>query len=265
MENTEQSEKPPAPFTGVVAQLRAAGCVFADDEAALLVEAAGGAELDALVDRRVEGEPLEHVLGWASFAGLRVPVAPGVFVPRRRTELVAELAVQHLPPGGTLVDLCCGAGAIAMAVVTTRPLAEVWAADIDPVAVALAERSLAALGANVVLGDMDAALPARLAGACEVVAACPPYVPSGQISLMPREARHYEPELALDGGPDGTALQARVFEAAARLLRPGGVAVVETSEHLAPLTVERAAAAGLEPTIERDPARDAVVVLGRRK
>lgn len=255
METSEQ-------FAEVVAQLRAAGCVFAEDEATLLIEAANGPALPALVDRRVVGEPLEHVLGWASFAGLRVPVHPGVFVPRRRTELVAELAVQHVPTGGTFVDLCCGGGAIALAVATARPGAEVWASDIDPAAVTLAARSLGPHGGHAVAGDMDAALPPHLPGTCDVVASCPPYVPSGQLALMPREARDYEPVAALDGGPDGTELQARVFEAAARLLRPGGVAIVETSENLAPLTLERAGAAGLRARLERDPTRDAVVVVG---
>src|SRR2546430_12330435 len=77
----------------IVTTLRAAGCVFAEDEAQLLISAAGTpAELAALVDRRVAGEPLEHVLGWAEFCGLRIAVDPGVFVPRRRTEFLVERA-----------------------------------------------------------------------------------------------------------------------------------------------------------------------------
>jgi len=248
-------------LTEAVTRLRAAGCVFAEDEAAMLAGAATGAAFDRLVERRVAGEPLEHVVGWVAFAGLRVPVAAGVFVPRRRTELVAALAADRLPHGGTLVDLCCGAGAIAVAVATARPDAKVWAADIDPVAVALAGQSLAPLGGRAVFGDMDAGLPAALAATCDVVAACPPYVPSGEIPLMPREARDHEPHAALDGGPDGTDLQARVFEAASRLLRPGGVAVVETSDTQADRTLARARANDLAAHIVRDDARGAVVVV----
>ncbi len=133
----------------LVARLRAAGCVFAEEEAEVLREAAGddAASLEALVARRVGGEPLEIVVGYAEFAGLRIPVAPGVFVPRRRTELVARVAAREAAASSTLVDLCCGAGAIAAAVAHARPDLTVWAADIDPVAVALAATTLAAWGA----------------------------------------------------------------------------------------------------------------------
>ena len=99
----------------VVARLRAAGCVWAEDEAALLEDAAASAdELDRLVARRVAGEPLELVLGWVEFLGRRLVVAPDVFVPRRRTELLARTALAHLdgPPGGVapsvVVEICCG-------------------------------------------------------------------------------------------------------------------------------------------------------------
>lgn len=253
-----------SPVAVVAARLRTAGCVFAEDEAALLVaEFPTVQDLERAVLRREEGEPLEHILGWVEFAGLRVPVAAGVFVPRRRTELVARLAVAHLSQGGTVVDLCCGAGAIALAVATARPNAVVWAADIDPVAVALGGNSLAPLGGKAVLADMDAGLPTHLASTCDVVAACPPYVPSAQITLMPREARDYEPRAALDGGADGTDMQARVFEAAARLLKAGGVAIVETSEAQAERTAERAIHAGLSPSVVRDDELGATVVVAR--
>ena len=107
--------------TDVVARLRAAGCVYAEDEAALLREAASGPALDRLVARRVAGEPLEQVLGWASFGGLRVGVVPGVFVPRRRTELLAREAAAVTTPGGVVVDLCCGCGAVGLSVATAVP------------------------------------------------------------------------------------------------------------------------------------------------
>jgi len=246
-------------------RLRAAGCVFEKEEAAALRGAARAHdELELMTSRRIAGEPLEVIVGYAEFAGLRIAVAPGVFVPRVRTELVARLAAQLAPPSAIVVDLCCGAGAIAAAVAHARPDLTVWAADIDPVAVALASETLSRWGARALVSDMDAAVPVTLRGAVSVLAACPPYVPSAQIALMPAEARDHEPLVALDGGADGTAVQARVFEAAARLLAPGGVCVVETSAHLADATLAAAAAAGFTASVERDDDLGAVVVVARR-
>ena len=195
------------------ARLRAAGCVFAEDEAALLVGEFAGDALENAVTRRIAGEPFELVLGFVEFAGLRLAVAPGVFVPRRRTELVARLAIEALPAGRQLADLCCGVGAIAALVATRRPDAVVVAADISPRAVDVATRNLAPSGATALVADMGAGLH----GLFDVITACPPYVPSDEIAFMPREAREYEPRVALDGGPDGTDLQAAVFTAAATI------------------------------------------------
>ena len=100
---------PPLSPASVVAALRAAGCVFAEDEARLILSAARTPdELTAMVDRRVTGLPLEHVVGWAEFSGLRIAVEPGVFVPRRRTEFLVEQALEHAPDASVVVDLCCG-------------------------------------------------------------------------------------------------------------------------------------------------------------
>src|SRR3954466_7687244 len=120
----------------VIARLRAAGCVFAEDEARLLLTEAGSpGELDVLVARRVSGEPLEHVLGWAEFAGLRIAVGPGVFVPRHRTEFLARMALARVPTGRDepplVVDLCCGAGALGAVVAAVRPDVVLHAADSD--------------------------------------------------------------------------------------------------------------------------------------
>lgn len=251
-------------MSDLVAQLREAGCVFAEEEAAILFAAASDTpELAALVARRIAGEPLEHVVGWAEFAGMRVPVAPGVFVPRRRTELVARIAERLAPASGTVVDLCCGAGAIGIAVATWRDDLTVIAADIDPVAVDLAQRGLAPMGGTAVVSDMDTGLPPELAGAVDVVASCPPYVPTGQIALMPHEARDHEPLKALDGGKDGARMQARVFDAAVRLLAPGGVCVVETSDHVVDATVAAATRAGFAAAVEEDDALGAVAVVAK--
>lgn len=141
----------PAPaLSAVVARLRAAGCVFAEDEAELLLSAARTpAELATLVERRAIGHPLEHVLGWADFRGLRITVDPGVFVPRRRTEFLVEQALALTPPGAVVVDLCCGSGALGTALVSALPgRAELYAADVDPAAVRCARRNVAGVGAG---------------------------------------------------------------------------------------------------------------------
>ena len=250
----------------LVSRLRAAGCVFAEDEAAMLRSAANDeADLEHMVARRIAGEPLEVVVGYAAFAGLRIPVAAGVFVPRVRTELVARLAAQLAPPSSIVVDLCCGSGAIAAAVAHSRPDLAVWAADIDPAAVALASTTLAPFGARALVSDMDAALPASLKGRVAVVASCPPYVPTGEVALMPPEARDHEPLAALDGGADGVTMQSRVFEAALRLLTADGCCIVETSDHLSDTTLAAATAAGWTARLETDESIGAVVVVARRQ
>jgi release factor glutamine methyltransferase len=211
----------------LVRRLRAAGCVFAEDEAALLAEAATSAEdLDALTDRRAAGEPLEQLLGWVEFCGLRLAVAPGVFVPRQRTALLVDEVVALVRPGSVVVDLGCGVGAIAAAVLARAPGVEVYAVDVDPAAVACARRNLPS--ERVFEGDLYDGLPPRLRGGVDVVVANAPYVPTEAIALMPREARDHEHRVALDGGPDGLTIQRRVIAEAPAWLRPGGHVLVET-------------------------------------
>src|ERR1700754_4589851 len=153
------------PDSAIVTRLRAAGCVFAEDEARLLIAAARTpAELDVMVGQRVSGLPLEQVLGWAEFCGLRIAVEPGVFVPRRRTEYLVRQAItlgwQSARPGEPvgMLDLCCGTRALGLAGARglshghgesragrhpdPREHAEVYAADVDPAAVRCARRNL---------------------------------------------------------------------------------------------------------------------------
>jgi release factor glutamine methyltransferase len=247
----------------VVARLRAAGCVYAEDEAALLQEAASGPALEPLVARRVAGEPLEQVLGWASFGGVRVGVVPGVFVPRRRTELLVREAVAVTTPGAVVVDLCCGCGAVGLVVATTVPGVELHAADVDPVAVACAAANLGAVGGTVHVGDLDAPLPARLRGRVDVLAANAPYVPTAEIALMPPEARDHEPSVALDGGVDGLDVARRVVAAAGGWLTPGGHVLVETSRRQAPSLAASVIRAGLAPRVVTDDDLGGTVVVGR--
>jgi len=247
----------------VVRALRAAGCVFAEDEAALLVAAATSADgLEGLVARRVAGEPLEQILGWAEFAGLRVRVAPTVFVPRRRTELVVREAASRLCPGRVLVDLCCGTGAVGVAVVARVPGLELHAADVDPAAVACARRNVEPVGGHVHEGDLDSPLPAGLRGRVDVITANAPYVPTDEVAFMPSEARDHEALVALDGGADGLDLHRRIAALASGWLRPGGHLVVETSERQAPGTAEAFVAHGLSASVVTDDELDATVVVG---
>lgn len=248
----------------LVGRLRAAGCVFAEEEARLLVEAASSpAELDDLARRRESGLPLEHVVGWVAFRGLRIPVDPGVFVPRRRTELLVDEAARLLTstsadrarraPGVPLVvvDLCCGCGALGFALAHELRATggdgavELHAADVDPVAVRCARRVVAQVGGRAYLGDLYDALPASLRGRVDVLLANVPYVPGTAIALMPPEARLHEPRTALDGGPDGLAVLRRVAAEAASWLAPGGHLLVETGDDQVAAALDSFREAGL--------------------
>ncbi|MCO7221483.1 putative protein N(5)-glutamine methyltransferase [Klenkia sp. PcliD-1-E] len=240
----------------VVAALRAAGCVFAEEEAALL--AADGRDLDALVARRVAGEPLEQVLGWAAFAGVRVLLDPGVFVPRQRTALLVEQAVAL--GGQVVVDLCCGSGAVGLAVAAGLGDVELVAADVDPVAVACARRN----GVDARAGDLFDALPGTLRGRVDLLCVNAPYVPTAAIAGMPPEARDHEPTAALDGGADGLDLHRRVAAGAGGWLAPGGSLLLETSDVQADGTLAAVAAGGLAARLVTDDDRGAAVVVGTR-
>ncbi|WP_457207961.1 putative protein N(5)-glutamine methyltransferase [Nocardioides sp. P5_C9_2] len=241
----------------LVARLRAAGCVFAEDEARLLVGTGlSGDALEDLVARRVAGEPLETVLGWVEFAGRRLVVAPGVFVPRRRTELLARLAASYAGPSSTLLELCCGVAPIAAVV----PAGEVHGSDVDPVALACARRNVP--HGTLHLSDLYAALPDALRGRVDVLVANAPYVPTDRIALMPPEARDHEPAVALDGGPDGVDLHRRIATGAPSWLAPGGVLLVETSPAQASLTTAAMRDAGLGARVERDDEVGGCVTVG---
>ncbi len=239
--------------SAIVTRLRSAGCVFAEDEAQLLISAARTpSDLVAMVDQRASGLPLEHVLGWAEFCGLRIAVDPGVFVPRRRTEFLVHQAVAVVwlngghdsadnpasralaRPPAVVVDLCCGSGAVGAALVATLDRVELHAVDIDPAAVRCARRNVAAHGGQVYEGDLYAPLPATLRGRVDVLVANAPYVPTEAIGLLPAEARLHEARVALDGGADGLDVLRRVIAAAPQWLAPGGHLLVETSERQAP-------------------------------
>ena len=247
----------------IVDRLRAAGCVYAEDEAALLVAATDDpGELEALVARRIEGVPLEHVLGWAEFHGHRIVVEPGVFVPRRRSELLVDEAAALLQPGALVIDMCCGSGAIGTLLATMVADIELHAVDIEPAAIRCARRNVEALGGVVHEGDLFDPLPPSLRGRVDIIVANAPYVPTDEIDTLPREARYYEPMITLDGGDDGLGVQRRVISGAPAWLAPGGRLLIETSGDQSPMTSDVFIAAGFDARVATSEDLDATVVIG---
>lgn len=218
--------------------------------------------LEQMVRQRVRGVPLEQVLGWAEFAGFRIAVQPGVFVPRRRTELILHQALVLAPPQPVVVELCCGSAGLALAVASILSQVELYATDIDPAAVRCARRNLAGLPgpAEVLEGDLYDPLPQALAGQVDLLLANAPYVPTGSIELLPPEARLYEPRLALDGGVDGLDLLRRIIAEARHWLAPDGRLLVETSRSQAPACLSACERHGLTAQIVTSDELDATVV-----
>jgi release factor glutamine methyltransferase len=245
--------------------LRAAGCVYAEEEARLLTGAAtGDADLSDMVRRRAAGQPIEHVVGWAEFCGLRIAVDPAVFVPRRRSEFLVRQAARLPRPGPAVVDLCCGTGALGVALAATGGPAELYATDVDPAAVRCARRSVAIVGGRVYQGDLFGPLPAALRGSVAILLANVPYVPTSEVGLLPPEARDHEARLALDGGPDGLDVLRRVTEAAPDWLAPGGHLLFETSDRQAGAAVAAVSSAGLSSRVARCPELAATVIIATR-
>lgn len=246
-------------------KLRAAGCVFAEDEAKILISAAlTTAELDDMVNKRVTGLPLEHILGWTEFCGLRINVDAGVFIPRPRTELLVRHAISLVRSGSVVVDLCCGSGALGAVIAANVELIELHAVDIDPVAVGCAHKNITSATGHVYEGDLYEPLPSTLRNRVDILIANVPYVPTESIRLLPPEARIYEASVALHGGKDGLDVMRRVATEATLWLVPGGHLFVETSERQVPLVVEIFALSGLTPQVVTDEEREATIVIGTR-
>jgi release factor glutamine methyltransferase len=260
---------PHTPST-VITTLRAAGCVFAEDEARLLLSAAATTtDLLAMLSQRVAGLPLEHILGWAEFYGMRMVVDPGVFVPRRRTEFLVSQAARFIRhPPTVVVDLCCGSGAVGAALLAAHhPSAggvgpiELHAVDIDPIAVRCARRNVAATGGLVHQGDLYQPLPERLRGRIDVLVVNAPHVPTDALGLLPPEARLHEAMVALDGGVDGLDVLRRVVAEAPRWLAPDGRLLAQVSRRQAPPLVVAAIASGLTPVVTYSEELDATVII----
>ena len=223
-----------------------------------------GADVGALVERRVAGVPLEHVLGWVDFCGVRIDRRGWVFVPRRRTEYLVEQAVACAPRGvrPVVVDLCCGSGAVGVAIAAQLGSAELYAVDDDDTCGALRRGNLATLNGLALLGDLYLPLPPRLRGHVDLLVANAPYVPTAAIALLPPEAREYEPRGALDGGPDGLDVQRRIVAGAATGSHPGGHLLVETSAGQAARTAALFRRGGLSAQVASSERLSATVVCG---
>lgn len=205
-----------------------AGVVRGDLWRGVVLDAAA---YEGLVARRASREPLQHLTGQAHFRHRTLRVGPGVFVPRPETELVAQAAIEEAARCATVpvvVDLCTGSGAIALAVAEEVPGARVHAVELDPLAHAWAEHNCRDSGVHLRRGDAADAFP-ELDGRVDVVVSNPPYIPAAAAPLEP-EVRDHDPPRALWGGADGLDVVRLVERSAARLLRAGGLVVVEHAD-----------------------------------
>ncbi len=249
----------------IAARLRAAGSVFAEDEADLLLaEAKSDGTLESMIQQRVDGLPLEQIVGWAEFCGLRIKVVPGVFIPRPRSEFMVREAIKITHHGDSVVDLCCGSGALGLALIAAVPEIKLYATDIEPAAVVCARLNLDSTNGQVFMGDLFDGLPTLIKGKVDLIMANAPYVPTESIEFMPQEARLYEPLVTLDGGVDGHAVQRRVAGTAVDWLAPGGQLIMETSQRQARATVAILEHSGFVVDAKYDPETDATLAIARK-
>ncbi len=226
---------------------------------ALYAESPALTDLDSLrfraaLARRSAHEPLQYLLGWEEFRGLRLGVAPAVLIPRPETELLVGWVLELIPPEARVWDLGTGTGCIACAVAAERPDVRVLAVDLSPEACAIAGRNVALLGLDarvtVLAGDLFEPF-ARGAGPADVLVANPPYIPSGELPTLPAEVRDWEPRLAIDGGEDGMALSRRIVAGAPQMLREGGWLVMEIGDGQAPVLARAFRSAGFREIATR--------------
>ncbi len=184
----------------------------------------------ALLDRRINHEPLQYLTGVAPFRYLELEVGPGVLVPRPESELLVDAVLAHiknLPAPVSVIDLGAGSGALALAIATEAKDTRVIAVEKSPEAIYWLKKNVSVIAQNVrvVEGDVADVLPGIK---CDVVIANPPYIPDAQ--ALPRDVASFEPHAALFGGPTGMELPKIFITAAARLLKSAGVLVIEHTE-----------------------------------
>lgn len=273
-------------WTDVRRRLEAAGVETPVFDARLLLEAGAGvsrldivsdprrrvtdeqvASVDALTQRREAREPVAHIIGRKHFWTLELLVSPAVLVPRPETELLVETALQAIAPDAQarVLDLGVGSGAILLAVLSERPHATGVGVDISDGALAVAQANATALGVVERLelkhGDWGVALE----GQFDFVLSNPPYIATSDIDTLAPEVAHFEPRLALDGGPDGLDAYRAITSRLPSLLRPGGLFAFEVGKGQAEAVTALAEAQGLSPEApRRDLAGIPRVVWGRR-
>lgn len=264
--------EPATVVASLVGRLRAAGCVFAEREAALLIDAEPDLERrESLIARRVAGEPLEYVVGWAEFQGQRFAISRGVFVPRHRSELLVIEAAGRAPRRDrlTVCDLGCGTGALGLKVARLlrdrepAPQVDLHLTDIDEAAAACAVANarvvtdaVGGIAASSYRGDLTQPLPTGLRA--DVIVAHVPYVPTDRIALMPPEARDHELTATLDGGTDGLDPMRRLAQdvAGGARLAADGVLLAECGATQAAAARRVLEAVGLRVEIVNEPATD---------
>lgn len=208
------------------------------DRATALIDAGSDGDREAdsveslaveMAERRARGEPLQYVLGTASFRHLELAVGPGVLVPRPETEVLVERALAHIPAGGAVVDVGTGSGAIALSISHERPDSRVLATDdsADALRYAVANRQTLGLEVDIVNGELLDGLPPELKGSVDVVVSNPPYVAFSERDLLGADVIAHEPHHALFAGADGLVVLARLADDALPWLRPGGWLVCE--------------------------------------
>lgn len=237
----------------LVSQLEDAGFVAAHEDAADLLAAAVGdpKRLDALVKRRLSGEPIAWIVGHTTFCDIDIRIDTGVYVPRWQTEPLVRRAIGRLPAHGVAVDLCTGSGAVACVLAKARPHARVVATDIDNASVLCAKAS----GVEAYTGDLFSPLPRALVGQVDVIIGSVPYVPTAALPLLQRDTFTFESTRAYDGGPDGLNTLRRVVAESPMFLRPGGYLLLELGGNQADLLAPDLAASGFDgPTVLRDDA-----------
>ncbi len=205
--------------------IRVENAVSALDDPTLVIE-----HFSQLITRRLANEPVQYITGLAYFGDLTLHVGPGVLIPRPETELMIDRIVAHLKSfdgPASVIDLGAGAGSLALAIATQSPHAHVIAVEIDPDAVFWLRKNIEAIGVDVRIVQEDVST-ALMGVKADLIIANPPYVPSGE--NLPAEVVDYEPHVALFGGPDGMDVPGRFYEAAARLLKSGGLFISEHGE-----------------------------------
>jgi release factor glutamine methyltransferase len=212
------------------------------------------------IERRAAGEPLQYVTGEMPFRHLVLRVRPGVFIPRPETEVLVDVALAGIPADAEAplaIDLCTGSGAVAVSIAYERPGAELYASDLNPLAVETTWDNAARAGVggrvNVFEGDLFAPLPPELKGRATVVAANPPYIPSADLPQLPAEVAGYEPHLALDGGADGLDTARRIAADAPQWLAGDGLLAMELDEsRVSAMAAEMEAAGWRDVRVTRD-------------